>query len=100
MSTMRSALLGMLYDGSQVRQPYIYLVRSLIETEFEISQSYSFYDGSLRREGIVYFLGKKEVYWIQAADEKRDILIIRDQILRENILDLLALNPLYRKWFG
>ncbi len=90
----------MLYDGQKVRDPYIDLVKSLIDTEFEIVRTYSFYDGSIRREGIVYLLGTQEVYWMEATSDWPRMLIIRDAPLRENILDMLSLNPLYAKWFG
>ena len=100
MSVLRSALLAMLYEGQNVREPYIDLVKSLINTEFEVGRSYAFYDGSIRREGIVYALGKREVYWLEATTHCPQMLIIRDADLRENILNMLALNPLYAKWFG
>lgn len=100
MSVLRSALLAMLYDGQKVREPYIDLVKSLINTEFEVGRSYAFYDGDIRREGIVYALGKQEVYWLEATTHWPQMLIIRDADLRENILNMLALNPLYAKWFG
>lgn len=92
--------MGMLYRGSEVREPYIQLVKSLVEMEFDIDRSYEFYDGTLRREGVVYVLGVKEVYWMPGDDGVKDTLIIRDPTLREDILNMLALNPLYRKWFG
>lgn len=100
MSVLRSALLAMLYDGQKVREPYIDLVKSLIDTEFEIGRTYAFYDGTIRREGIVYLLGKQEVYWLEATAHWPRMLIIRDAALREHILNMLALNPLYAKWFG
>jgi hypothetical protein len=100
MSPIRSALLLMLYDGQRVREPYIDLVRSLIETEFHISKTYIFFDREIQREGITYILGKQEVYWLERAGTKAPQLIIRSEALRENILNLLALHPLYAKWFG
>ena len=100
MSTIRSALLDILFDGQFVREPYIDLVRSLIETEFEISKSYLFFDGSIKREGVAYILGNQEVYWIDCSESKPRLLIVRSELLRNNILDLLALHPLYTKWFG
>ncbi len=100
MSVLRSALLAMLYDGQKVRDPYIDLVKSLIDTEFEIARTYAFYDGTIRREGLVYILGTQEVYWMEATSDWQRMLIIRDASLRENILDMLSLNPLYAKWFG
>ena len=100
MSVLRSALLAMLYDGQKVRDPYIDLVKSLIDTEFEIARTYAFYDGTIRREGVVYILGTQEVYWMEATSDRPRMLIIRDASLRENILDMLSLNPLYAKWFG
>ena len=69
MSVLRSALLAMLYDGQKVRDPYIDLVKSLIDTEFEIARTYAFYDGTIRREGIVYILGTQEVYWMDATSD-------------------------------
>lgn len=100
MPILRSALLQMLYDGHNVREPYIDLVKSLIESEFEIAHAYTFYDGVLRREGLVYLLGHQEVYWLESSKNKPRMLIIRDESLRHMILDLLALHPLYAKWFG
>jgi hypothetical protein len=100
MSVLRSALLAMLYDGQKVRDAYIDLVKSLIDTEFEIARTYAFYDGTIRREGVVYILGTQEIYWMEATSDWPRMLIIRDASLRENILDMLSLNPLYAKWFG
>ena len=100
MSPLRSALLLMLFDGQRVREPYLDLVRSLIETEFQISKTYIFFDGGIKREGITYILGKQEVCWLERAGTKAPQLIIRSETLRENILNLLALHPLYAKWFG
>ena len=57
----------MLYDGQKVRDAYIDLVKSLIDTEFEIARTYAFYDGTIRREGVVYILGTQEVYWMEAT---------------------------------
>ncbi len=96
---MRSALLEILFQEDCVRTPYIDLIQSVVSTEFEISNTYVFFDGNIRREGIAYILGGKEVYWLQAVANKPAALIIRDQSLRENILDLLAVHPLYTKWF-
>jgi len=90
----------MLYDGQKVREPYIDLVKSLIHSEFEIARTYAFYEGSIRREGIVYILGKKEVYWLESTAHWPRMLIVRDADLRANILNMLALNPMYAKWFG
>ncbi|MEK0435427.1 MAG: hypothetical protein RL369_1476 [Pseudomonadota bacterium] len=100
MSVLRSALLAMLYDGQNVREPYIDLVKSLIHSEFEIARTYAFYDGAIRREGIVYILGTQEVYWLEPTTDSPRMLIVRDADLRENMLNMLALNPMYAKWFG
>lgn len=100
MSAIRLALLEILFDGQQVRESYRDLVRSLIETEFNISKTYLFFDGEIQREGITYIIGNQEVYWLERSRNKPAQLIIRSQSLRENILDLLALHPLYAKWFG
>lgn len=100
MSVIRSALLEILFDGQKVREPYLDLARALIETEFDISKTYIFFDGEIQREGITYIVGNREVYWLDRSGNKPPQLIIRSQSLRENILDLLAVHPLYAKWFG
>lgn len=100
MSAIRLALLEILFDGQQVRESYRDLICSLIETEFNISKTYLFFDGEIQREGITYIIGNQEVYWLERSHNKPAQLIIRSQSLRENILDLLALHPLYAKWFG
>lgn len=100
MSIMRSSIYAILYDGVSVRDPYIDLVHSLITSEFNISSTYIFFDGTIKREGTTYILGNQEVYFLERSGKKPRLLIIRDRVLRENILDLLALNPLYAKWFG
>jgi hypothetical protein len=93
MSIMRSSIYAILYDGMNVRDPYIDLVLSLITSEFNISSTYIFFDGTIKREGTAYILGNQEVYFLERSGKK-------PRVLRENILDLLALNPLYAKWFG
>ncbi len=100
MTILRSALLGVLFNGSRVREPYIDLVHSLIMSEFIISKSYKSFDGSIKREGITYILGNQKVFFIENSEKKSRLLIIRSQSLRENILDMLAFHPLYAKWFG
>jgi len=100
MSILRSALLSVVYDGEFVRPPYIDLVQSIISKEFEVSRSYTFFDGNIKREGIVYILEKQEVYWFHATSTRPPMLVVRNQSLRENIFDLLAAHPLYAKWFG
>ncbi len=100
MSILKAALLRVLFEGAEVREPYIDLVKSLIDEECHCSDAYQFYDGEMRREGTVYLFGTKEVYWLEAEGSKPRLLIIRDADLRETILDLLAVHPLYAKWFG
>ena len=99
MSALRSALLAILYDGELVRAPYVDLILSLLSSEFDVITSYSFFDGNIKREGIAYIIGNQEVYWLKEVRSRPVMLVIRSQLLRENILDLLAVHPLYAKWF-
>lgn len=100
MSLLKAALLQMLFEGAVVREPYIDLVKSLIDEESQRSTACQFDDGDIRREGTVYLLGTQEIYWLAAQGSQSRLLIIRDADLRETILDLLAVHPLYAKWFG
>ena len=93
-------MLQLLYDGPSVRPPYIDLVKSLIEVESEVSDSYEFFDAERRREGIVYVVGRCEIFWLRPTSIHPPQLLISDASLRENLLDLLAVHPLYAKWFG
>jgi hypothetical protein len=99
MSALRSALLAILYDGELVREPYINLILSLLSSEFDVIKTYTFFDGNIKREGITYIIGSQEIYWLKEANSRPAMLVIRSQLLRENILDLLAVHPLYAKWF-
>ncbi len=100
MSHLRTALLQMLYDGWQARAPYTELLRSIIVMEYSSSTSYEFFDGELKRRGIVYKIGLNEVFWLKPTDTHPEQLLIPSQRLREDLLDLLAVHPLYAKWFG
>ena len=93
-------MLQILFDGAAVRESYIDLIRSLVEAEFEVSGAYDFFDGERRREGITYQIGDCEVFWLRASGTHTQQLLIPDAQLRENLLDLLAVHPLYAKWFG
>jgi hypothetical protein len=99
MSVLRSVLLAILYDGELVREPYIDLILSLLSSEFEVIRTYIFFDGNIKREGIAYIIGHQEIYWLKKVDSRPAMLVIRSRLLRENILDLLAVHPLYAKWF-
>ena len=100
MSVLRAALLHILFEGSRVREPYVDIVKSLLNDEFHPINTYAFYDSSLRQEGTVYVIGKQEVYYLDANGIRPKMIIVRDANLRESILNLLALHPLYAIWFG
>lgn len=100
MSRLRTALLHILFDGMAVRESYVGLIRSLVEAELEVSCSYEFFDGERKREGIVYRVGHQEVFWLKASGAHPQQMLVPDPCLRENLLDLLAVHPMYAKWFG
>ncbi len=100
MSQLRAILLQLLYDGPAVRAPYVDVVRSLIERECVAASCYEFFDSERRREGIVYPIGHCEVFWLWPTAVHPQQLLVPDARLRENLLDLLAVHPLYAKWFG
>ena len=84
MSHLRAVMLQLLYDGSTVRAPYIDLVKALIEAECDVSNSYEFFDAERRRDGIVYVVGRCEVFWLQPTGLRSQQLLISDPSLREN----------------
>ena len=92
-------MLEILYQGDYVRAPYIALIQSVVSKEFDVTRMYTFFDGSIKRDGVAYLLGNQEVYWLKQTMHQPELLIIRSQTLRESILDLLAVHPLYAKWF-
>lgn len=100
MSHVRRVLLEILYDDCEVRAPYICLLKALVDTESDAQRPHAFFDGVRVRRGTLYTLGTDEVFWLQPSEADPEQLLIMSDRLRENLLDLLALHPMYAIWFG
>lgn len=93
MSILRRTLISTIFDGQCVRPDYLSALLKIVIDESDVHRSYQFFDAERRRDGIVYRIGQHEIYWLPGTGLRRPELIVRDDGLRLQLLDMLAVNP-------